>query len=116
MQSRDAGWFLQMLLASRKVRQFTAGVDRRAFDTDEVLQNAITHLVQIVGEAATRVSEAGRVAHPEIPWQDIIGMRNRLVHDYLNIDLDYVWEIVESDVDTLISSLEGIVPSDDSVS
>jgi uncharacterized protein with HEPN domain len=83
MQSRDDAWLLDMLLAATKARQFASSVSRERFIQDEVLQNAVMRQLQIIGEAANRVSPPSRTAHPTIPWREIVGMRNRLVHDYV---------------------------------
>ena len=76
------------------------------------MQNAVMHLVQIVGEAAQNLSPSLKEAHPEIPWLEIVGMRHRLVHDYLHIDVDLVWDVVEQDIATLITQIEPLVPPD----
>ena len=74
-----------MLATARKITARSAGKSRAQYDSTEDLQIIFTHLVQIIGEAAARVSVETRDAHPEIPWQKIIGMRHRLVHDYLHV-------------------------------
>lgn len=68
--------------------------------------------MEIVGEAAARVSEDTKRAHPDIPWAEIVGMRNRLVHVYFDIDLQLVWATVRDDLPTLITLLEPLVPPD----
>lgn len=80
-----------MVDLARKARQLVGDHDREAYDADEALQYALVHLVQTIGEAARHVSADGRAAHPEIPWHRIVGMRHRIVHDYLNVDTDIVW-------------------------
>lgn len=113
MQNRDDAWLLDMLLAARKARQFASGVSRASFLADEILQNAVMRQIQIVGEAANRVSATTRAAHSEIPWREIAGMRNRLVHDYVNIDAALVWAVLEQDLNPLIDALQSIVPPED---
>ncbi len=93
---RDEAWVLDMLLAARKVRQFTADANWEAFSANEILQNAVMHQIQVIGEAATKISPSFLDAHPEIPWPQIIGMRHRLVHGYFRIQAERVWEVVES--------------------
>jgi uncharacterized protein with HEPN domain len=110
MPNRDDAWILDMLLAARKARQFASGANRDTFLADEVLQNAVMRQLQIVGEAASRVSEAGKAAHPSVPWRAIVGMRHRLVHDYVNIDSQLVWGVLENDLEPLIEVLEKSVP------
>ena len=86
------------------------GKSREEFDEDENLRLAVTHLIQMVGEAARRVSLETTQKLPLIPWSDIIGMRHKVVHDYLDIDFDVVWAVATADLPDLISLLEPIVP------
>jgi uncharacterized protein with HEPN domain len=109
---RDEAWLLDMLVAARKVRQFVEGIPWQSFRDDEVLQNAVMHQIQIIGEAARNVSEPTRAAHAQIPWPQIVGMRNRLVHNYFRILPERVWEVVTRDIDPLIVALEPLVPPD----
>ena len=74
---------------------------------------AILKAVEVVGEAASQVSPEGKEAHPEIPWAKIIGMRNRLVHGYFNVNLERVWETVQQDLPDLIALLEPLVPPEE---
>jgi uncharacterized protein with HEPN domain len=91
---RDDAYLLDMLLAARKVMKYAQGVDFKRFDQDEVLQDAIMRRIQIIGEAARKVSEEFKEAHPAIPWYEISGMRNRLVHEYFKVITEKVWEAV----------------------
>jgi len=78
-------------------------------DDKITLQLAITRLVEIVGEAATRVSLEGRAKYPVLPWTEMIGMRNRLIHGYDSVDLGIVWKTVRSDFPALLSAVEKIL-------
>ena len=69
--------------------------------------------MEIVGEGAARISDDTKTAHPRIPWPNIVGFRNWVVHVYFDIDLDVVWKIVNEDVPSLIRELERIVPPED---
>ncbi|SRR6266516_3595549 len=82
---------------------------RRAFDEDELVQNWITHQLQIIGEAVARITTDLREAHPEVPWRQIIGMRNVLTHGYFEVDLDIVWSVVERDLDKLHSQVKSML-------
>jgi len=82
--------------------------NRADFDADENLRLALAYLIQIIGEAASRVSPAFREAHADIPWSEIIGMRQKIVHDYLGVDYDIMWEVVTADLPTLTGRLEQI--------
>jgi uncharacterized protein with HEPN domain len=79
------------------------GVD--VFRKDELIQTWILHHIQILGEAAARLSDEFQEKHPEIPWFKIIGMRNILVHDYFSIDINAVWSVVENDLPVLYEQI-----------
>ena len=78
---------------------------------DENLRLALIHLVQVIGEAAGRVSREFTTSHSEIPWENIVGMRHKAVHDYLGVDEDIVWKVVTEDLPNLVEALEPLVPS-----
>ena len=103
-----------MLDVARKAIDRAAGCAREDYDADEDLRIVLAHLVQTIGEAASRVSQPTREAHPGIPWKSIVGIRHRIVHDYMDVDYDVVWEVVTRDLPALASALEDILPSDDS--
>jgi uncharacterized protein with HEPN domain len=107
---RDDAYLLDMLLAARKVMKYAQGVDFERFDQDEILQDAIMRRIQIIGEAARKVSEEFKEKHPGIPWYEISGMRNRLIHEYFRVIPEKVWEAVEKDIPDLIAELEPLVP------
>ena len=109
---RDIGPLVDMRDYCERVMKKTARVARADFDADENLQLAVTYLVQIIGEAAARVTEETCTAHPEIDWPNIVGMRNRIVHDYGGIAIGRIWDIATSDVPRLLTALEAFVPSD----
>ena len=88
------------------------GKTRSDFDTDENLRLALAHLVQTIGEAARRVSPAFQQRHPEIPWKEIIGMRHKVVHDYLDVNEDILWDVAAGELPALVASLEKIGPPD----
>lgn len=99
-----------MLDMSRKALELSTGVQKSSYDQDEKLRLALTHLVQVIGEAARLVSEEFQDKYPLIPWREIIGMRHRIVHDYLNVDEDVVWEVVQQDLPPLVKVLENLMP------
>ncbi len=86
---------------------------REALDSDEVLACFIQKQLEIIGEAASKLSAATRAKAPELPWSQIVGMRNRLVHDYTRVDLDVVWEAVQNDVEPLRVQIEAILRARD---
>ena len=113
MPKNDLLYLVQMLDTARKAAGKVQGIGREAYDGDENLRLALAHLVQVIGEAARRVSIETCTAHPEIPWREIVGMRHKIVHDYMIVDEDVVWEVVSTDLPPLITALEKIVPPDE---
>ena len=107
---RDDAWLLDMLLAARDVVDFARGRTRDDLNTDRQLVLSLVKSIEIIGEAAARISQETREAHPDIPWPKIVAMRNRLVHAYFEINLRRVWEVVQNDVPDLIALLEPLVP------
>ncbi len=98
----------QMLDHAREAIAMSDGRRRGDLDADRQLELALTRLVEVVGEAASRVSEATRIAHPAVPWRQIVAMRHRLIHGYDDVDLDILWEVVRHDLPDLIPKLEAI--------
>ena len=113
MPKDDLLGLVQMLDTERKAAGKVQGIGREDYDSDENLRLALAHLVQVIGEAARRVSIETCTAHPEIPWREIVGMRHKTVHDYMIVDEDVVWEVVSTDLPPLITALEKIVPPDE---
>jgi len=107
---RDEAYLLDILLASREARQIAQGESIQKFTSDRKLQLAIMHLIQIIGEAARSISPEFKQAHPEVPWNEIVGMRNKLVYEYFRIIPEKVWEAVEKDLPQLIQLIEPLVP------
>ncbi len=95
---------------SQKALTLVAGKNKEAYEQDEVLRLALTRLIEVIGEAANRVSEEFRAAHPEMPWFEMIGMRHRIVHDYMNVDEDVIWAVVQKDLPALAEILQKIIP------
>ena len=91
---RDSAYLLDMLLAARDAVEFAGRLTYEQFQSSRLHQYAIHKAVEIVGEAASRVTPDTRNSQPDIPWSEIIGMRNRLVHGYTDIDVGLVWRTV----------------------
>lgn len=91
MLREDTIRMLHMLDAAREAISFSRGRTRTDLDSDKMLTFALVRAIEIVGEAASKVTAQTRSEFPEMPWQDIVGMRNRIVHAYFDIDLDRVW-------------------------
>lgn len=109
---RDDALLCDILLAARKLIKFTAGVSQPELENSDVLQSAVMRELGVIGEAAGAMSVEFQEAHPDIPWHEIIGMRNRLIHEYSRVDLVRVWDTARRDVPRLISMLEALHDSE----
>jgi uncharacterized protein with HEPN domain len=98
-----------MLDMSRKAMSLIAGKTREDYDHDETLRLALTHLLQVIGEAAGRLSRDFCDSQPQVPWSAIVGMRHKVVHDYMDVDEDIVWDTVQEELPPLVVELEKIV-------
>jgi uncharacterized protein with HEPN domain len=115
MQKDDLVYVGHILDTARLIVGKVSGKTRGDFDAGEDLRLALTHLIQVFGEAARRVSPAFQKAHPEVPWSKIVGMRRKVVHDYLHVDFDIVWIVATQDLPPLVAELKGILLPDASV-
>jgi uncharacterized protein with HEPN domain len=113
MQRDDSVYLGHMLEMARKAAGKVKGRSRGEYDADEDLRIIIAHLVQSIGGAAARVAAPTRSMHPEIPCRLIMGIRHRIVHDYMAVDYDVLWEVATRDLPELVASLERIVPGED---
>jgi uncharacterized protein with HEPN domain len=95
-----------MLDHAREAAALAGGRTRAELDEDRLLQLALSRLVEVIGEAASRVPVEVQGRHPELPWREAIGARNRLIHGYDLVDLDILWEIVATDLPLLIAQVE----------
>ena len=102
-----------MLDHAREAVELLGNAECEELGRNRVMQLALTRLVEIIGEAANRVSEVTRARHPDVPWAQIIGMRNRLIHGYDVIDYSLLWNTVTADLPPLIATLESIVLSEE---
>ncbi|MEI6428198.1 MAG: HepT-like ribonuclease domain-containing protein [Pseudanabaena sp. ELA607] len=102
-----------MLDAASEAVTFVQGKSREDLDSDRLLSLGLVRLLEIVCEAATKVSKEKQAALPNIYWKQITGMRNRVAHAYFGIDLDVVWQTIAEDFPLLIAQLEEIIPNED---
>ena len=109
---RDAALLLDMALAGEDALTFVAGLDERTFLASDLHQSAVIRKLEIIGEAAGRVSKSFRAAHAEIPWRQMTGLRHRLIHGYGDVRLDIVWSVVTETLPGLVATLRSLVPPD----
>lgn len=96
-----------MIEACRLIVEFSS-VDKSVYDASVEKQSAIIHQFLLLGEAASRVTDAFRGKYPDIPWHQASGMRNRLIHDYIAVDSDVVWHTAKESIPKLLTQLEEI--------
>ena len=101
-----------MLRYAREAYEMARGKSRQDLDSDRQLNLALVRLLEIVGEAAGRVSKGTRDHYPGIPWLEITNLRNRLIHGYDDVDFDILWQILTDDLSPLITTLDEILHSD----
>lgn len=101
-----------MIEAAQAVARFVAGSERPALDSDLMRLFAIVRALEIIGEAASKVSEATRARLAQIPWRPIIGMRNRVIHAYFDVDRDIVWKAASEEVPALLALLQAVPDQD----
>jgi uncharacterized protein with HEPN domain len=107
---RDASYLWDMLEAVHRILDFTRGVTFSEYSQNPMLYLAVERAIQIVGEAANRVSPGFQQAHAEIPWRKIVAQRNVLVHEYGDVDPALIWDLVQEHLPRLADQLEDLVP------
>jgi len=104
--TRDDSLYLEHISESiAKIEKYISGVDEDNFMSNEQLQDAVIRQLQIIGEAAKRLTVDTTAKYSEVEWKDIAGMRDKLVHDYFGVDLDAVWDTVVHDLPILKQAL-----------
>lgn len=105
-EQKDAGYLWDMLDAARTVEQLCSGQDFTQYSKDRKTQLAVERSLEIIGEAAARISASFRSAHPQIPWRQIIGQRNVLIHEYGEIRQERIFKVVKENIPQLIDFLK----------
>lgn len=111
-EQRDRAYLWDMLDAARAVDEFVRDKTFEEYTSNRMLRGAVERHIEIIGEAARRVSEETRNAHPEIPWRGIIGQRNVLAHEYGEVMHEAIWRIATKRIGELILSLRKLVPDE----
>ena len=109
-ESHDPAYLWDMLDAARAISAFVAGRTFHDFQTDRMLRNAVERNMEIIGEAANRISESFQKSHPEIPWRNIIGQRNILIHEYGEVKNERIWVVATQSIPELVVLLNPLLP------
>lgn len=110
MKKQDDTVYLRHILdAIVKIEEYLQGINYDSFMQNTLLQDGVIRQVEIIGEATKRVSSNLRSEYPSIPWKDIMGMRDKLIHDYFGVDIDAVWSTAKDDIPMLKAEVEKIL-------
>lgn len=104
----DRLYLTHILEAVEKIQRYTAD-GREEFTSDSRTQDAVLRNFEIIGEATKRLSQKTRDKQPDIPWKQIAGFRDVLIHDYMGVDLDEVWNVVESSIPPLLDAVRALL-------
>ncbi len=108
--NRDAASLWDMVQAIRRIQEFTVNLSFEDYQESILIQSAVERQLEILGEAAGRISEEFRQAHPVIDWRTIVGLRNILIHRYDQIQQDILWNIIATELVNLLAQLEPLLP------
>ncbi len=109
MKRDDTGRLEDILFCIEKIEKYSIK-GKNEFLKDELIQNFFVHHIQIIGEAANALSDEFKNKHTDVPWKDIIGMRHFIVHQYVDVDLETVWEVVNRDLPKLKKQIQNLLP------
>lgn len=109
---RDQAYLVDIREAALLAMQYVSGKTYDDFLADIQCQDAVIRRIALIGEAARRVSEETRAAHPQFPWREMVSMRNLVIHEYDDIDLAVVWDTVSKNLPDLMTLLDDLLPAD----
>lgn len=108
---RDNEFLIDIQKAARRILRYTDNISRVELEMNDEKLSAILYQIAVIGEATKRLSQDFRQQHPEIPWREIAGMRDMLIHKYDQVDSDVIWDVVQSKLPELLTLLEPLLPS-----
>jgi uncharacterized protein with HEPN domain len=112
MKKRDYGDYIQDILDSiNDIKDFVAGMSFDQFTRDRKTINAVIRSIEVIGEAAKRISQSLRSKHPEIPWKKMAGMRDKMIHEYAGVDIEILWKVATEELPLLTSPMQNILSS-----
>jgi uncharacterized protein with HEPN domain len=110
---RDLTYLLHILISARRIVSYTHGLSWEQFMASGEKQDSVLHRISNIGEISKRISPDFKASNPAIPWKSMAGMRDRIIHDYYQIDWEVVWDTAIKSIPALICLLEPLVPPDD---
>jgi uncharacterized protein with HEPN domain len=108
MHKNDLAYTDHIIKCIKKIRKFVKSIDKKEFAKNELIQDAIIRNFEVIGEASKKISPDLKKFYYDIPWKEISGMRDKLIHDYLGVDIEVIWKTIEHDLPILQKELKKI--------
>ena len=105
----DIAYIDHILLCISKIQKYTKDLEQTNFNKNELVQDAVIRNIEIIGEAVKKISSDLKSQYREIPWREMSGMRDKLIHDYMGVDVDVVWRTIQEDIPLIKSLFQNIV-------
>ena len=115
MKKEDSVYLRHILDAVSRIEEYTNGIEYKNFIENHLIQDGVIRQIEIIGEATKRLSDKTRDNFPDVPWKDMTGMRDKLIHDYLGVDIDAVWDTVKEDIPILKNKLKDLLEKGEKV-
>jgi uncharacterized protein with HEPN domain len=104
----DSAYIEHIINCILKIKTFTANVSKDEFSENELIQDAVIRNIEIIGEASKKISENTKQSYYEVPWKEMAKMRDKLIHDYMGVDIDVIWQTIETDIPELLELMQKI--------